>query len=285
MSLLSPSAAAKHERSSSTSVTPLSSATSPAARIAAKRVSSATLKAKLPSSVSKEKLKENTPLSLPKPAGGKPGVASPVAKLVLSPSDKAEEAEFKEVAASESKDEQNVQVCRSHPGNADSRAPAQVAVRLRPLIAREAKDGVCTRVIDSHSLMIADKEKNINDKMFSFDAVFSESTAFHWTCLCLTVLYCLLEDDQQTVFDRVVRPVVTSFLNGFNGTVFAYGQTGSGKTFTMHGDVKNPQNAGVTWRVAQQIIQFVEVGGSCSLMCFNVPCWQSGEVGHAHHCD
>jgi hypothetical protein len=78
---------------------------------------------------------------------------------------------------------------------------------------------------------------------------------------------------------------VSSFLQGYNSTVFAFGkfpclssralnwcagQTGSGKTWTIHGDVKNPQNAGIAWRVAQQITQHVEVGvvcGSARLSC------------------
>ncbi|XP_033229655.1 kinesin-like protein KIN-7L [Belonocnema kinseyi] len=37
------------------------------------------------------------------------------------------------------------------------------------------------------------------------------------------------------VFHTVVKPIVNSAVDGFNGTVFAYGQTGSGKTYTMMG--------------------------------------------------
>ena len=37
------------------------------------------------------------------------------------------------------------------------------------------------------------------------------------------------------IFNTVVKPIVNSAVNGFNGTVFAYGQTGSGKTYTMMG--------------------------------------------------
>lgn len=31
------------------------------------------------------------------------------------------------------------------------------------------------------------------------------------------------------------REIVSSVLDGYNGTIMAYGQTGSGKTFTMTG--------------------------------------------------
>lgn len=40
---------------------------------------------------------------------------------------------------------------------------------------------------------------------------------------------------QQDIYDEVVRPLVSSVLEGFNCCVFAYGQTGTGKTFTMEG--------------------------------------------------
>ena len=35
------------------------------------------------------------------------------------------------------------------------------------------------------------------------------------------------------------REIVTSVLDGYNGTIMAYGQTGSGKTFTMTGELSS----------------------------------------------
>ncbi|CAH1634957.1 unnamed protein product [Spodoptera littoralis] len=55
------------------------------------------------------------------------------------------------------------------------------------------------------------------DKMFTYDAAY-DCTA-----------------DTQTMYDEMVRPLVASVLDGFNGCVFAYGQTGTGKTHTMEG--------------------------------------------------
>lgn len=40
---------------------------------------------------------------------------------------------------------------------------------------------------------------------------------------------------QEELFEKVASNVVTTCLDGYNGTVFAYGQTGSGKTYTMSG--------------------------------------------------
>lgn len=55
------------------------------------------------------------------------------------------------------------------------------------------------------------------DKLFTYDAAY-DCTA-----------------DTQTIYDEMVRPLVASVLDGFNGCVFAYGQTGTGKTHTMEG--------------------------------------------------
>ena len=38
----------------------------------------------------------------------------------------------------------------------------------------------------------------------------------------------------------MVRPIVRSALQGYNGTVFMYGQTTSGKTYTMLGNLEKP---------------------------------------------
>jgi hypothetical protein len=49
----------------------------------------------------------------------------------------------------------------------------------------------------------------------------------------LCVLCCAGEEKSQgDVFDAC-RHIVTSVLNGYNGTIMAYGQTGSGKTHTL----------------------------------------------------
>ena len=40
---------------------------------------------------------------------------------------------------------------------------------------------------------------------------------------------------QDQIYEVAAKPVVSSVLEGFNGTIFAYGQTSSGKTHTMQG--------------------------------------------------
>nr|CAD7407504.1 unnamed protein product [Timema poppensis] len=54
-------------------------------------------------------------------------------------------------------------------------------------------------------------------KMFTFDAVYDWNSR------------------QEDLYEESIRPLVSSVLDGFNGTIFAYGQTGTGKTYTMEG--------------------------------------------------
>ena len=58
---------------------------------------------------------------------------------------------------------------------------------------------------------------------------------------------------QQNIYDEIVRPLVTSVLEGFNCCVFAYGQTGTGKTFTMEGNRSDRELKGIIPRAFEQI--------------------------------
>ena len=58
---------------------------------------------------------------------------------------------------------------------------------------------------------------------------------------------------QDTVYGECVQDVVSSVLDGYNGTVFAYGQTGAGKTYTMCGDTGAYQQRGTVPRALHQI--------------------------------
>lgn len=61
-------------------------------------------------------------------------------------------------------------------------------------------------------------------------------------------------DTPQTVlYDRFARPVVNTFLNGFDGCILAYGQSGTGKTYTLEGQLDDPNNRGIAPRVATHI--------------------------------
>uniref|UniRef100_A0A3B3Z5P8 Kinesin motor domain-containing protein n=1 Tax=Periophthalmus magnuspinnatus TaxID=409849 RepID=A0A3B3Z5P8_9GOBI len=88
----------------------------------------------------------------------------------------------------------------------------QVAVRVRPLLPKE--------LLHCHeSCITADPQYCRvtlgHDRHFQCDFLFEES--------------CCQED----VYSEAVQPLIDSFFQGFNATVFAYGQTGSGKTYTI----------------------------------------------------
>ena len=49
-----------------------------------------------------------------------------------------------------------------------------------------------------------------------------------------------IEDDSQLIYKEMCKDVVSSALEGYNGSIFMYGQTTSGKTYTMLGSPNNP---------------------------------------------
>ena len=62
---------------------------------------------------------------------------------------------------------------------------------------------------------------------------------------------------QDSVYDRIARPVVADVLEGYNGTIFAYGQTGTGKTYTMGIlDFVDDKHAGIIPRALAQIFDY-----------------------------
>jgi hypothetical protein len=50
---------------------------------------------------------------------------------------------------------------------------------------------------------------------------------------CALTLPCAGEDKSQGDVFESCRHIISSVLNGYNGTILAYGQTGSGKTHTL----------------------------------------------------
>lgn len=116
----------------------------------------------------------------------------------------------------------------------------QVVVRCRPLNNKE-QAGNFQRVVDVFpsrgviEILNCNETSRENKKMFTYDAVYDWGST------------------QQQVYDEVVRPLVYSVLEGFNGCVFAYGQTGTGKTHTMEGIKSDPEQRGIIPRAFEQI--------------------------------
>mmetsp|Transcript_34158 Transcript_34158/g.102996 ORF Transcript_34158/g.102996 Transcript_34158/m.102996 type:complete len:702 (+) Transcript_34158:250-2355(+) len=99
----------------------------------------------------------------------------------------------------------------------------QVAVRCRPLSSKEKAQGHNFAVALDTRLGTVD----IGPRSFKFDHVFGPDV------------------QQAEVYNRTARGIVSSCLEGYNGTIFAYGQTGTGKTFTMEGERSPPELLGI----------------------------------------
>ena len=56
----------------------------------------------------------------------------------------------------------------------------------------------------------------------------------------------------------MAAPIVSDFLDGYNGTIFAYGQTGSGKTYTMSGGGSLWEERGIIPRTFTQIFDLIK---------------------------
>ncbi len=65
------------------------------------------------------------------------------------------------------------------------------------------------------------------------------------------------QSSQEDVYSEVAAPIVSDFLDGYNGTIFAYGQTGSGKTYTMSGGGSLWEERGIIPRTFTQIFDVI----------------------------
>ncbi|XP_060585540.1 kinesin-like protein KIF9 isoform X1 [Ruditapes philippinarum] len=72
---------------------------------------------------------------------------------------------------------------------------------------------------------------------------------------------------QDQVFDTVSANIVTSALDGYNGTMMCYGQTGAGKTFTMTGATENYAHRGMIPRSISQLFKEIEDRPEFAITC------------------
>ncbi|XP_030640811.1 LOW QUALITY PROTEIN: kinesin-like protein KIF14 [Chanos chanos] len=114
-----------------------------------------------------------------------------------------------------------------------------VAVRARPFNSRE-KNGNAHPVIFMHDQeTVVQHPETKQTYTFSFDFSF-----------------CSIDEtdskfaSQQTVYEKLARPLLERAFEGFNTCLFAYGQTGSGKSYTMMGF---GEEAGVTPRFCEEL--------------------------------
>ncbi len=121
----------------------------------------------------------------------------------------------------------------------------KVAIRCRPMNAREKKEGnqiVVNSNRQDNIVSVSKPDGNGEDKTFQFDYVYPPNT------------------NQRTIYDEVAFPLVESVFLGYNGTIFAYGQTGCGKTYTMMGDFDNVEDRGIIPNAFAHIFGFITSG-------------------------
>lgn len=115
--------------------------------------------------------------------------------------------------------------------NSGNKYTSCLAVRQNKVLITKADQAV---VISGESLGEATKAGGVST--FDYDGVFGE------------------ESTQESIFEGISPPLLESFLQGINCTLFTYGVTGSGKTFTVDGV---PNAPGIFERVGRHLFNHV----------------------------
>jgi hypothetical protein len=122
--------------------------------------------------------------------------------------------------------------------NVSSNENVQVFVRMRPPEDGEGVPATMFDELDAKKKKITIRDpnnRNYGEVSFAFDQIFEPTT------------------QQDSVFEKVARPLVERTLGGYNTCCFAYGQTGSGKTYSMFGEDKGNNSQGVIPRAVQNV--------------------------------
>ncbi|PIA18525.1 kinesin-domain-containing protein [Coemansia reversa NRRL 1564] len=127
-----------------------------------------------------------------------------------------------------------------------------VAVRCRPLNAREEKRGV-QRLVTMHGQQAqliqpgegTGKRGERRQRTYTFDYAYPPVSDSG-------------EAGQQNVFNDIGQAVLGHALSGYHCCVFAYGQTGSGKSYTMMGNSSSSSDAGLIPRISKGLFACIE---------------------------
>ncbi|MCJ8737973.1 hypothetical protein PDJAM_G00030320 [Pangasius djambal] len=114
-----------------------------------------------------------------------------------------------------------------------------VAVRVRPFSHREKNENAGQVVFMENHETVVQHPDTKQTYTFSFDFSFYSAEE--------------MDPDfasQQTIYEKLARPLLERAFEGFNTCLFAYGQTGSGKSYTMMGF---GEEAGVIPRFCEEL--------------------------------
>ncbi|XP_053677223.1 kinesin-like protein KIF14 [Anopheles nili] len=132
----------------------------------------------------------------------------------------------------------------------------KVAVRIRPLSAKECIDSVANVVrVENNELYI--NGGNTADNLAGVEHFFLYDHVF-WSCNAEEPAYV----NQAGVYRNLVHPLLDKAFEGYNTCLFAYGQTGSGKSYSMMGmdlddnydEAPNP-DAGIIPRFCHELFE------------------------------
>lgn len=119
----------------------------------------------------------------------------------------------------------------------------KVVVRCRPLSPKETERGFKSviNVFPEQALIeLIPKDGNSKTRTFFYNSVYGQNST------------------QRFIYDDTARPIVSAFLEGYNGTIFAYGQTGTGKTFTMEGEPEKEEQKGIILHSFDQVFAHIQ---------------------------
>lgn len=114
-----------------------------------------------------------------------------------------------------------------------------VALRLKPIPNSKPEPFIWTLSPDNRQIEL--NTQTYQDFLETKRLTSKAKTSFKFD-------YCFPPNEtNSSIYDNVVKPLVSSSLLGFNATLFMYGQAGSGKTFTMLGsNLANSLNKNTT---------------------------------------
>lgn len=134
----------------------------------------------------------------------------------------------------------------------------EVVVRVRPMNTREMEQNQRTIIhVADENMLIFDPEEE-EEEFFFHGARQMHRDITKRVHKKLPMRYDQVFGNTATnedIFQRSLRPLVTTALQGFNCSTFVYGATGAGKTFTMLGSAENP---GITYLTMRELFDQIE---------------------------
>ena len=104
------------------------------------------------------------------------------------------------------------------------------------------KDKIQMIKIDKNILYLEDIKNHKNNKIFTFDNIFPETS------------------NNENIFNDAIKPMIDKIINGYNATTLAYGVTGTGKTYTIFGDLtSNLNEEGIIFKACDYLFEKLEM--------------------------